>query len=88
MSEDAIQRLEERLSRLEALLGLSQKNQPSTEVRAWERIIGSRKNDSAFAEIARLGRKIRRADKPLEQRSVRSRKHSRGKKAKQRAGKD
>jgi hypothetical protein len=67
MTNDTLRQLEERVARIEEELqqirGLIAKAK-EPEIPWWEQIRGSFKDDPVFAEIVRLGRQIRRADRP------------------------
>jgi hypothetical protein len=77
MSEQAIQQLDRRLSRLEAEVR-QLKKMAGTEEKGpwWERIAGRHKGDRVSMEIDRLGRRIREAERAK----------ARGRGAKQKAG--
>ena len=67
MSNDAIRRLEQRVSQLEVELqqvkSLIGKDQASG-LPWWKQIVGRHEGSPVFAEIVRLGRRIRREDRP------------------------
>ncbi len=65
MSANNLAQLELRVSRIEEeLRQLRGQLTEQPNKRGWEAIVGSFKGDKVFAEIVRLGRQIRRADRP------------------------
>jgi hypothetical protein len=55
--EQRLKRVERELERVRAIL------QPSENRRWWRQIMGDFKDDKAFAEIVRLGKRIRRSQR-------------------------
>jgi hypothetical protein len=58
--------VEQRLSKLEAEVEGLKRQAATSGTKDWHAVVGTFKNDPEFAEILRLGREIRLADRPLE----------------------